>query len=158
MPDALVHVPGYTIHRHDCLIGQGGRACLFVKESTAVRPCLHSHSSEAVFIASLLLFKRLVVVFRSLHSLSSCLLDSLFSFRCNSNRTLTVTRAQATTCLALPDVHTRSDLQFLSYTATKEWNSLPPPICSVYSQPAFLMHLHNHLGHPEKRLRSVGTA
>ena len=107
---------------------------------------------------SLLLFKRLVVVFRSLHSLGSCLLDSLFSFRCNSNRTSTVTRAQVTNCLALPDVRTRSGLQSLSYTATKEWNSLPPLICCVRSQPAFLMHLRNHLGHPVKRLRSVGTA
>ena len=107
---------------------------------------------------SLLLFKRLVVVFRSLHSLGSCLLDSLFSFRCNSNHTSTVTRAQVTNCLALPDVHTRSVLQSLSYTATKEWNSLPPLIRCVCSQPAFLMHLHNHLGHPLKRLRSVGTA
>ena len=72
---------------------------------------------------SLLLFKRLVVVFRSLHSLRSCLLDSLFSFRCNSNRTSTLTictRAQVTNCLALPDVRTRSGLQSLSYTATKE--------------------------------------
>ena len=103
-------------------------------------------------------FKRLVVVFRSLHSLGSCLLDSLFSFRCNSNRTSTVTRAQVTNCLALPDVCTRSGLQSLSYTATKQWNSLPPLIRCVCSQPAFLMHLRNHLGHPVKRLRSVGTA
>ena len=100
----------------------------------------------------LLLFKRLVVVFRSLHSLGSCLLDSLFSFRCNSNRTSTVTRAQVTNCLALPDVRTRSGLQSLSYTATKEWNSLPPLIRCVCSQPAFLIHLRNHLGHPVKRL------
>ena len=107
---------------------------------------------------SLLLFKRLVVVFRSLHSLGSCLLDSLFSFRCNSNRTSTVTRAQVTNCLALPDVRTRSGLQSLSYTATKEWNSLPPLIRCVCSQPAFLMHLRNHLRHPVKRLQSVGTA
>ena len=107
---------------------------------------------------SLLLFKRLVVVFRSLHSLGSCLLDSLFTFRCNSNRTSTVTRAQVTNCLALPDVRTRSGLQSLSYTATKEWNSLPPLIRCVCSQPTFLLHLRNHLGHPVKRLRSVGTA
>ena len=76
---------------------------------------------------SLLLFKRLVVVFRSLHSPGSCLLDSLFSFHRNSNRTSTVTRAQVTNCLALPGVRTRSGLHSLSYTATKEWNSLPPP-------------------------------
>ena len=107
---------------------------------------------------SLLLFKRLVVVFRSLHSLGSCLLDSLFSFRCNFNRTYTVTRAQVTKYLAQPDVRTRSGLQSLSYTATKEWNSFPPPIRCVCSRPAFLMHLRNHLGHPVKILRSVGTA
>ena len=53
VPDALVHVPGYNIHRYDCLIGQGGRACFFVKESTAVRHCLHSHTAEAVFITVL---------------------------------------------------------------------------------------------------------
>ena len=75
---------------------------------------------------SLLLFKRLVVVFRSLRSLGSCLLDSLFSFRYDSNSTSTVTRAQVTNCLGLPDVRTRSGLQSLSYTAAKEWNSLPP--------------------------------
>ena len=108
--------------------------------------------------AETICFKRLVFVFRSLHSLGSCLLDSLFSSRCNSNRTSTVTRAQVTNCLALPDVRTRSGLQSLSYTATKEWNSLPPLIRCVCSQPAFLMHLRNHLGHPVKRLRSVGTA
>ena len=68
---------------------------------------------------SLLLFKRLVVVFRSLHSVGSCLLDSLFSFRCNSNRTSTVTRVHVTKCLALPDVRTRSALKSLGYTATK---------------------------------------
>ena len=269
VPDAFVHVPGYTIHRHDRLTGQGGGVCFFVKESIAVRPCLNSDTSEAVFITvldkrrpvlllgcvyrppppldllvakiagklktfqrlrnsldnrarrsvyisliqtsllygsnafspclsithvnrlitiskrvqrisfgyppsahtapirarhnlipldSLLLFKRLVVVFCSLHSLGSCLLDSLFSFRCNSNRSSTVTRAQVTNCLALPDVRTRSGQQSLSYTATKEWNSLPPLIRCVCSQPAFLMHLRNHLGHPVKRLRSVGTA
>ena len=88
---------------------------------------------------SLLLFKRLVVVVRSLHSLGSCLLDSLFSFRCDSNRTSTATRAQVTNCLALPDVRTRSGLQSLSYIATKEWNSLPPLIRCVCSQPTFLM-------------------
>ena len=91
-------------------------------------------------------------------TVGSCLLDSLFSFRCNSNRTSTVTRAQVTNCLALPDVRTRSGLQSLSYTATKEWNSLPPLIRCVSSQPAFLMHLRIHLGHVVKRLRSVGTA
>ena len=109
-------------------------------------------------LCSLLLFKRLVVVFRSLYSLGVCLLDSLFSFGCNSNRTSTVTRAKVTNCLALPDVRTKPGLQSLSYTATKEWNSLPPLIRCVCSQPAFLMHLRNHLGHPVKRLRSVGTA
>ena len=107
---------------------------------------------------SLLLFKQLAAVFRSLHSLGSCLLDSLFSFRCNSNRTSTVIRAQATNFLALPDVRTRSGLQSLSYTSTKEWNSLPHLICCVCSQPVFLMQLRNPLGHPVKRLRSVGTA
>ena len=107
---------------------------------------------------SLLLFKQLVVVVRSLHSLGSCLLDSLFSFRCNSNRTSTATRAQVTNCLALPDVHTRSGLQSLSCTATEEWNSRPPLILCGCSQPASLMHIRNHLGHPVKRLRSFGIA
>ena len=87
------------------------------------------------------LFKPLVVVVRSLHSLGSCLLDSLFSFRCNSNSTSTATtcRAQVTTCLALPDVRTRSGLQSLSYTATKEWNSLPRLIRCVCSQPCIFV-------------------
>ena len=101
---------------------------------------------------SLLLFKRLVVVFRSLHSLCSCLMDSLFNIHCHSNHTSTVTRAQVTSCLVLPDVRTRSGLQSLSYTATKEWTSTPPLICCVCSQPIFLMHLRNLLGHPVKRL------
>ena len=39
----------------------------------------------------------------------------------------------------------------------KEWSSLPPLIRRVCSQPAFLMHLRNHLGHPVERLRSVGN-
>ena len=99
--------------------------------SNAFSPCLSiTHVNRLpirsrhnlIPLDSLLLFKRLVVVFRSLHSLGSCLLDSLFSFRCNSNRTSTVTRAQVTNYLALPDVRTRSGLQSLSYTATKEWN------------------------------------
>ena len=99
---------------------------------------------------SILLFKRLVVVFRSLHSLGSCLLDSLLSFCCNSHRKSTVIRAQITNCPVLSDVRTRSGLQSLSSTATREWNSLSPLIRCVCSQPAFLMHLRNHLGHPVK--------
>ena len=59
---------------------------------------------------SLLLFKRLVVVFRSLHSLGSCLLDSVFSFRCNSNRTSTVTRAQVTKLIVSPCLMYAPDL------------------------------------------------
>ena len=105
---------------------------------------------------SLLLFKGLLVVVRSLHSLGSCLLDSLFSFHCNSNRTSTVTRAQVTNCLALPDVRTRSGLQSLSYTATKGWNWLPRLIFCVCSQPAFLMHLRNHFGHPVTNFGLLG--
>ena len=120
--------------------------------------CPHSCTPQPYHPWPTTSFKRLVVVFRSLHSLGSCLLDSLFSFRCNSNRTPTVTRAQVTNVLALPDVHTRSSLQSLSYTATKESNSLSPLTRCVSSQPVFLMHLCNHLGHPVKRLRSVGTA
>ena len=103
---------------------------------TAPNPARHN----LIPLDSLLLFKRLVVVFRSLHSPGSCLLDSPFSFRCKSNRTSTVTRAQVTNCLALPDVRTRSGLQALSYTATKEWNSLPPLIRCVCSQPALIPH------------------
>ena len=90
-----------------------------------IHPSAHTAPIHArhnlIPLDSLIRFKRLVVVVRSLHSLGSCLLDSLFSFRCNSNRTSTATRAQVTNCPALPDVRTRSGLQSLSYTATKEW-------------------------------------
>ena len=101
--------------------------------STQTAPIRARHN--LIPLDSLLLFKRLIVVFHSLHSLGSCLLDSLFSFRCNSNRTSTVTRAQVTNCLALPDVHTRSGLQSLSYAAPKSATRFPLSLAaSVLSQ------------------------
>ena len=166
-------------YHNDCpgsiVLGDSSYPCLSIthvnriitisKRAQRISFC-YPHSAHTAPIAphnpipldSLLIFKRLVVVFHSLHSVGSCSLDSLFSFRCNSNRTSIVTRAEVTNCLALSDVCPRSGLQSLSYIATEEWNSLPPLIRCVYSQPAFLMHRRNHLGYPVERLRSVGTA
>jgi len=96
-------------------------------------------------------FKLYVLVYRSLNSLASPLLQQLFTFRADGPHTAARTRGQVTFALVLPRARTRYGFHSFSYLGADRWNALPPTCRTARSPAEFRSQVKQYLGFPVKR-------